>query len=97
MSARKEYVSNVNLIKDLSPCHRDQICYAKRVPFLSTVIVYMIGKSVIAMTLPKNTALDIYYHYLNHSKFQGRSTSLTGLQNQYTGYNYNLADVVSPY
>ncbi len=24
-------------------------------------------------------------------KFQGRSTSSTGLQNQYTGYSYNVA------
>ncbi len=32
-------------------------------------------------------------NYGNHSKFQGRSTSLPGLQNQYTGYSYNLASV----
>ncbi len=29
--------------------------------------------------------------YLNHSKFQGRSTFLTGLQYLYTGYSINLA------
>ncbi len=32
---------------------------------------------------------------VNHSKFQGRSTFLTGLQYQYTGYSYNLACEVS--
>ncbi len=30
-------------------------------------------------------------NYVNHSKFQGRSTSLNGLQYQYTGYSINLA------
>ncbi len=34
---------------------------------------------------------------VNHSKFHGRSTSLTGLQYQYTGYSYNLVGVASPY
>ncbi len=37
------------------------------------------------------------FSYVNHSKFQGLSTSLTVLQNQYTGYSYNLVDGASPY
>ncbi len=34
--------------------------------------------------------------YTSHSKYQGRCTSLTGLQNQYAGYSYNLEGIVSP-
>ncbi len=34
---------------------------------------------------------------INHSKFHGRSTSLTDLQYQYTGYSNNLVGVASPY
>ncbi len=34
---------------------------------------------------------------IDHSKFHGRSTSLTGLEYQYPGYSYNLAGVASPY
>ncbi len=34
---------------------------------------------------------------VNHFKFHERSTSLAGLQNQYTGNSYNLAGVASPY
>ncbi len=46
------------------------------------------------------TVLDqikCYLSNINHSKFQGRSTSLTGLRNQYTGYSFTLARVASPY
>ncbi len=33
---------------------------------------------------------------VNRSTFHGRSTALTGLQYQFTGYSYNLVGVVSP-
>ncbi len=35
-------------------------------------------------------------YYGNHSKFQGRFTSSTGLRNQFTGYRYNLVGGASP-
>ncbi len=41
--------------------------------------------------------LDNRLGYVNHSKFQGLSTSLPVLQNQYTGYSYNLVGGASPY
>ncbi len=39
--------------------------------------------------------LVIYKILSYHSKFQRRSTSSTGLQNQCTGYSYNLAGAAS--
>ncbi len=33
---------------------------------------------------------------VNLTKFHGRSTFLTGLQYQYTGYSYNLEGVAAP-
>ncbi len=33
---------------------------------------------------------------VNLTKFHGRSTFLTGIQYQYTGYSYNLEGVASP-
>ncbi len=34
---------------------------------------------------------------VNHSNFHGRSTPLSGLQYQYTGYSHNPVDAASPY